>query len=417
MPLAAQSRPPNAPTSKDLAAGVATPQDYFVEDEHPFQPEIAEKGPLQDLRQFMHYLSERGRRIRLVFTPKRQSRQQIAPKTGENTLLSSAEKADQGAVQERQTDATVLPKDKEISTTASLPSEHQLLPIQEPYGFETTEPAVRLKFPTIENSRSTQGKVGIGILAESAKGKEIDIATYSELVLGADGISDVGAEEQLGGLLEAESTVLPDILQGHMPPLSTADNIEFVCSSVMFKASGKIESSKLFYDTMSTDNWMSSKFVSKFNLKQHPLLPDDITTHQTINGDILATHYVELELIDKSRGMLEFDKVSFNVTPTMGGIGMLVGRKFIIKHNIVIDPRRGRDAYVTTSREGSAAAKEAKKRFKEQSAKDYQLAKTFATTSQVSTNQTPETSSSEARQVASSCTSEAPSTSPKNGKK
>jgi hypothetical protein len=130
------------------------------------------------------------------------------------------------------------------------------------------------------------------------------------------------------------------------------DSTEFVSSAIMIRCpNGEQDSAKMFYDTMSTDNIVSRKFVEKYGFIERPFHPDDLKVYDTLVGAFAPTHYVEIELKDTERDIKEFTKVSFNVAESMNGIGLLAGREFMIKHGVSLNAKEGPGAFVVTSRE------------------------------------------------------------------
>jgi hypothetical protein len=130
---------------------------------------------------------------------------------------------------------------------------------------------------------------------------------------------------------------------------------EFVSSAVLVRnPAGEQDSVKLYYDTMSTDNIASQKFVDKYGFKKRPILPEDLNVYDTPTGVVFApTHYVEIELRDTERGIKDFIKASFNIAESMGGPGLLVGQGFMTEHSIELSAKEGRGVYVLTSRKAS----------------------------------------------------------------
>lgn len=139
-----------------------------------------------------------------------------------------------------------------------------------------------------------------------------------------------------------------DVLKDEDPDFGyekTWKDLEFVSSAISVRdTTGKVKAVKIFYDVMSTDNWASEKFAEAFGFPKRPILPDDLNTYETLNGDYTPTHYIEIELQDKSRGMKEFAKMSLNVAPSMDGIGLVAGVDFMRKHCIRTDVTAHRDS-------------------------------------------------------------------------
>lgn len=134
-----------------------------------------------------------------------------------------------------------------------------------------------------------------------------------------------------------------------------ADSHEFVSSAVLIKCpTGEPDSAKLFYDTMSEDNIASQDFVDKYGFQQRPILLDDMKVYDTPSGVPFAPRfYVEIELKDTVRGIKDYTKASFNVAGSMGGVGLLAGRKFMLEHGIGLSAKEGPGAFVLTTRKPS----------------------------------------------------------------
>jgi len=178
-------------------------------------------------------------------------------------------------------------------------------------------------------------------------------------------------------------------VQGYIPTAPKKDCDEFCSSAGLFKnGTGKIKSTKLFYDTGSTDPWASQKFADTHGLTVRDILPDDLKVYNTVHGDIIPTKYVEIDIRDDERGVTTFTKVSFNLTPFMDGVGVLLGRIFMNKHGIKLDAKQARGMYVATGRKASDEAKAKQKRVVQDAARDAQRARDIVASSSASTTGT-----------------------------
>jgi len=130
------------------------------------------------------------------------------------------------------------------------------------------------------------------------------------------------------------------------------DSAEFASSAIMVQCpTGRHESVKLFYDTGCADNLASRKFIDKYGFKERPLLKDDLKVYETPAGvSFIPSRYVEIELRDTEHGIEDFTKTSFNVADAMDEIGLLAGRKFMIKHGVSLSAKEGPGAYVLISK-------------------------------------------------------------------
>jgi hypothetical protein len=98
---------------------------------------------------------------------------------------------------------------------------------------------------------------------------------------------------------------------------------------------GDIKPEKLFYHTSSPDSWVSWKLVQKYRFKIHPILHEAPAKNSwVVDVDFLPTHYIEIDLQDADRGITEFTKVSFYIDPSMAGLGLYLGRRFMVGHGI-----------------------------------------------------------------------------------
>lgn len=143
--------------------------------------------------------------------------------------------------------------------------------------------------------------------------------------------------------------------EGYKPPETEARNVEYTSSAVLVKdVDGNPIPAKLLFDSGSSGNWASNAFVTKTGLLARLILPKDLKIYKTVNGDYTPTHYVEVELQDDFRNIKTPTKVSFNITPSMGGIGLVAGRPFMKEHRIILDPNGRHDGFVAIGRKASA---------------------------------------------------------------
>jgi hypothetical protein len=230
-----------------------------------------------------------------------------------------------------------------------------------------------------------------GSVPETAKGKASDGLSSSEIayalpvaallmgeqVLGGPkaeqldvglGPSDASTEAATTGegsdwapFLDAQKATTSDVCQSDlrlivgdmgMPGSVSPRTLEWHSSAITIKDSQGVEhSEKLMYDTGSLINLTTPKFVLAHTLKTRPLLPGDISRYNTPIGSVTPTHYVELEMKDPKHGVNNFELVQFVIVPALEGFGLLLGRRFMTKHRIILDPDQGGDMYPVIARD------------------------------------------------------------------
>ncbi|TAQ89403.1 hypothetical protein B7494_g2271 [Chlorociboria aeruginascens] len=98
---------------------------------------------------------------------------------------------------------------------------------------------------------------------------------------------------------------------------------------------GEIISGMELYDTKSPDAWMSEKFATEYGLQNRPKSPEDIFMYRTFNSYFMPDKDVEVEIKDSGRDVHRFEKFSFNTSPSLDGISIILGRIFIFIRNMV----------------------------------------------------------------------------------
>ena len=163
----------------------------------------------------------------------------------------------------------------------------------------------------------------------------------------------VAASEQRMGT-NSETEIMQSSVQHPKAP-SRQDSDDWCTFAGMIKdAAGESRAEKLFYDTGSPDSWVSQKLIDKYKIPTRPILPENLKEYYTMGNELVIPHdYAEIELKDDHNGIHQFKMVSFNITKSMGGRGLLLGRAFMFDNAVKLDPKEGLGVYVFTAREAS----------------------------------------------------------------
>ena len=156
--------------------------------------------------------------------------------------------------------------------------------------------------------------------------------------------------------VEASSETATTKSSVHPPIAPSRQDSDDWCTSpgMIMNAAGELKAEWFFYDTGSPDSWAAKKLAERHNIPLRPILPERLTEYRTIGNEIVIPRfYIEAWMKDEHNGMVQFKKVSLNITESMGGRGLLLGRAFMREHGVTLDPRQGPGVYVFTAREAS----------------------------------------------------------------
>ncbi|KAF4631015.1 hypothetical protein G7Y89_g7120 [Cudoniella acicularis] len=151
------------------------------------------------------------------------------------------------------------------------------------------------------------------------------------------------------------------VAASHYTPTPLVDqSLEpWIGAAVIKNPAGGQISNKLFYDTGSTDNMVTQKFVDTYKIPLRPVLPDDLKVFEFAGKyEFIPRHYIELELKGDEHEIREFTKVSFYVVTGIGPWTLLVGRDFMHKHGLGLSSlKRSAGALVLAERPASKSTK------------------------------------------------------------
>ncbi len=97
-------------------------------------------------------------------------------------------------------------------------------------------------------------------------------------------------------------------------------------------------SEKVIYDAGSSINWSGLKFASAYKLSERPLLQHELVTYSTQSGNIIPTHYIELEMKDTKHGINDFVLVRFLLIAKLSGSGLVLGGNFMSQYRVKLEP-------------------------------------------------------------------------------
>ncbi|KAE8454015.1 hypothetical protein EG329_007791 [Mollisiaceae sp. DMI_Dod_QoI] len=369
--------------SQEVVTGRIGPHDSAVETQ-PFTtgPDTKQK-PWYDLRSFQTFVQERAQRISLRFSRgkpywRRRRGQTVGSKT--NTLdppLSTRTSSTPNTRSQRR-DSRIFDEFNQedvVGTKAETVGKSVLVEAQ----------------TTSQNTEVARSGPSVAFMVERVPRHEApdlsQVSKATSLKASTEGISSTRTSLDTN-FESGQSNISSELFDlrpysetarqagGYVPPIAGQNDDEFTSSAVMVKdKSDKLKAVKLFYDTMSTDNWASEAFVKACGFQPRPIRPDDLKVYKTIKGEFIPTHYVEMELKDEFRGMKDFTKLSLNVTPSMDGIGLIAGRAFMKEHHIVVDANARRDVFVTTSRKAGPKDQERQRQLLKRAKEEYERGK------------------------------------------
>ncbi|KAF8865144.1 hypothetical protein BDZ45DRAFT_684660 [Acephala macrosclerotiorum] len=421
-PLVAANNPI---TSQEVVSGAVGPHEGAVDAQQlPARPDQSTK-PWSSFSNFLVFMRERARRIGLSISrekPRRPRRLFRRRRTSKRKEAASAPLFSSHTTEIRRSQS-LQPEIR--SADANNKEEHNVdteggivgksIPLQDQNGVRDIEGAMNGPSNAFMAERLPQTATGVASghsspkLSQSPKAMSLkqtadrNTGPRDSLEINIEsGHSRIGSETS-GSRTYSETDCL---VKGYVPRKAREDDYEFTCSAVMMKdGSGHFRAVKLFYDSMSTDNWASEAFVKAYRLKQRPIRPEDLKVYGTVGEEFTPTHYAEIELQDDSRGMKDFTKLIVNITPSMDGIGLIAGRIFMRKHEIKIDSSASRDNFVTTGRKAGLAAREAQRQLLEKAKEEYKLAKELSASTAGPSTQRSGISSEEKLMAPSSRTS------------
>lgn len=343
--------------SRDIVSGKIKAQDCTVAVEAGGHRQADNQKPWVDFRSIWIYVKKRRQRIGVLF--RRKSRRR--PLLLEGVDCTTPHPSRSSVVHSRPNgirnfgstsiDTSLIP----AATLASNQNDNSQL------EKENAEVDVTVPLTALMIRRREQKKKGAAV-EKLPERKTVKSNSGDEPLFSDANVGSRHANMQSGMSQHRSRSETEHFASGYIPPKPPRGCKEFTSSAVMIKPpSGNPEAMKLFYDSMSTDNWASEDFVKTFGLQKRPILPDDLCTYETVKGDYTPRYYIEILLQDKSRGMKDFATMSCNVTPAMDGIGLVAGSEFMREHRIKSrDVTDHRDIYVTTGRKADAGKLQSK---------------------------------------------------------
>lgn len=323
--------------------------------------------PWYDVRTFLHFMGKQAERIGLVFSrgQPRQSRRrrflgrrkQSTPSATPRPAASSSNKLRRKEQESRIFDQ--VHERPEFNAPRDIAGKRLQIPPQTAdgeNGIPKGRQSVVINNKTQDGTRVQVGQVPL-VHSEASK------ASYSKLPAGDEtgfeattndgtGVDQMNSSDER--VPSSRYALTEPLTRGYSPPQPRDDDDEFTSKAVMVKDStGKEKAVKLFFDSMSADNWISEPFANAFGFELRPILPRDMKVYRTVcSEEFVPTRYVELQLQDDSL-MEDFTTLRCNVTRSMHGIGLIAGRLFMKEHNVVVNPNASRDIFVVTSRKGN----------------------------------------------------------------
>jgi hypothetical protein len=319
----------------EIKSGQLRPEDLSLDNDRQETPltEDRAKTPWYDIGGFWRYVKERRERINLGAARKKQ--------------LRSPEEVNQ--VQNMDLPDSPLPNPVEAGDGAPLEQVEQITDRLTGNVVERgDDPVLSLPEPSTKTVRRDEVEnTQAGQLVAST----VPSDTSTEL-------ATIGEGSDLEALLEAQYDIAADngqsdlgLIGRGMPGCISPRTLEWHSSAVTIKDGQDVEQSeKVMYDTGAVPNLSTPKFASTHNLKERPLLPDDMVTYTTPIGPVTPTHYIELQMKDPKHGINKFVTVQLLMVAALDGFGLLLGRGFMTQYRVVLDPSQGSDMYPVIAR-------------------------------------------------------------------